>query len=130
MASIGAVFLPVHPVATILCYRVLNLMIQGPLPKVSFFSQPAAGLTNQTLVQDSWAGTPLTFLSKNLVPEIHNLLTLVVCNCTSNACGVVKSIAHPIVEAAYGLRADKDKHKLQNEVEVLLDQLTYLYNLL
>ena len=59
MASIGAVFLPVHPVATTLCYRVLNLMIQGTLPEVSFFSQLAAGLTNQALVQDSWVGTPL-----------------------------------------------------------------------
>ena len=37
MASIEAVFLPVHPVVTILCYKVLNLMIQGPLPEVSFF---------------------------------------------------------------------------------------------
>ncbi|KIJ91432.1 hypothetical protein K443DRAFT_115027, partial [Laccaria amethystina LaAM-08-1] len=39
----------------------------------------------------------------------------------------VKSIACPIVEAAYGLGVDKDKHELQNEIEVLLDQLTYLY---
>ena len=37
MASIGAIFLPAYPVVTILCYKVLNLMIQGPLPEMSFF---------------------------------------------------------------------------------------------
>ena len=37
MASIGAVLLPVHSVVTTLCHKVLNLMIQGHLPELSFF---------------------------------------------------------------------------------------------
>ena len=59
MASIGAVFLPVHSVVTILCYKVLNMMIQDPLPEVSLFSQLATSLTNKILVHDSQASTPL-----------------------------------------------------------------------
>ena len=67
MASIGAVFLPIHSVVTILCNKVLNFMIQGPLPKRSFFSQPVAGLTNRGAVRDSRAGTPLQMLISEFV---------------------------------------------------------------
>ena len=58
MASIGAVFLPVHSVVTILCYKVLNMMIQDPLPEVSLFLQLTASLTNKILVHDSRPAPP------------------------------------------------------------------------
>ena len=47
-----------YSVVTILRHKVLNFMIQGPLPEVSFFFA-ACGLTDWILVRYSRACTPL-----------------------------------------------------------------------